>query len=83
MPGRLRGIRVHLSGSTPGGADTEQTHSIALFVEKFAQAVLREGGTLIHGSHPTFISPLKVAAKRFIATGGKKDALICISQDFI
>jgi uncharacterized protein len=78
MSGLLRGIRVHLSGSVPDTAGAEQVKSINLFVEKFAQAVLRDGGTLIHGSHPTFIPSLKNAAKRFVAAGGPKDALILV-----
>ena len=78
MPGSLRGIRVHLSGSIPDTATVEQANSISLFVETFAQAVLRDGGTLIHGSHPAFIPPLQVAAERFVAAGGQRDALILV-----
>jgi uncharacterized protein len=78
MPGRLRGIRVHLSGSIPDTATAEQVKSISLFVEKFAQAVFRDGGTLIHGSHPAFIPSLQTAAERFVAARGRKDALILV-----
>ncbi|HJT20762.1 MAG TPA: CBASS cGAMP-activated phospholipase [Nitrospira sp.] len=74
----LRGIRVHLSGSIPEDATREQSTTIALFVERFAQAVLRDGGTLIHGSHPSFDEPLKVAADRFVLAGGSRDALILV-----
>jgi patatin-like phospholipase/acyl hydrolase len=74
----LRGIRVHLSGSIPEDATEEQSKSISLFVERFAQAVLRDGGTLIHGSHPSFSMPLKAAAGRFVAAGGSRDALILV-----
>lgn len=78
MPGHLRGIRVHLSGAIPDTATSEQASSISRFVEKFAQAVLRDGGTLLHGSHPTFIPPLKAAADRFVSAGGARDALILV-----
>lgn len=74
----LRGIRVHLSGSIPEDATQDQTTTIALFVKRFAQAVLRDGGTLIHGSHPSFDGPLKAAADRFVSAGGAKDALILV-----
>jgi patatin-like phospholipase/acyl hydrolase len=74
----LQAIRVHLSGSIPNDATEQQAKSIALFVERFAQAVLRDGGTLIHGSHPSFIGPLKAAASPFVSGGGASDALILV-----
>jgi patatin-like phospholipase/acyl hydrolase len=74
----LQGIRIHLSGSIPDDANEQQRTSIAQFVERFAQAVLRDGGTLIHGSHPTFDAPLKAAAGRFVSAGGERDALILV-----
>src|ERR1051325_6664245 len=78
MQGPLRGIRVHLSGSVPEDATEVQAKSIALFVERFAQEVLRDGGTLIHGSHPSFNIPLKAAASQFVSAGGARDALIFV-----
>ncbi len=78
MPVRLRGIRIHLSGSIPDDASELQAQSIALFVERFAQAVLRDGGTLIHGSHPSFDAPLKAAAGAFVSAGGARDALVLV-----
>ena len=74
----LQAIRVHLSGSIPDDASPEQAKSIKLFVERFAQAVLRDGGTLIHGSHPSFEEPLKAAASAFVSAGGARDALILV-----
>lgn len=73
----LRGIRVHLSGSIPDGAP-EQSQAIASFVEQFARAVLREGGTLIHGSHPTLAPALLAAARSFVEAGGPRDALTLV-----
>jgi len=78
MRAPLLGIRVHLSGSIPENASDEQVKSISSFVERFALAVLRDGGTLIHGSHPSLIMPLKAAAGRFVAAGGSRDALILV-----
>jgi predicted acylesterase/phospholipase RssA len=74
----LRGIRVHLSGSIPDDATQEQSKGISLFVERFAGAVLREGGSLIHGSHPTFDQPLQAAARPFLSAGGARDALTLV-----
>ena len=74
----LQGIRVHLAGSISDEADELQQSSINQFVQRFTEAVLRDGGTLIHGSHPTFDAPLKAAASRFVAAGGERDALILV-----
>ena len=78
MQAPLRGIRIHLSGSIPDTATTKQITLISQLVEKLAQAIFRDGGTLLHGSHPTFIPPLQAAAERFVAAGGPKDSLIFV-----
>jgi predicted acylesterase/phospholipase RssA len=74
----LQGIRIHLSGSVPDDATSDQALGIASFVEQFARATLREGGTLIHGSHPGFEQPLRAAATSFVSAGGSKDALTLV-----
>lgn len=74
----LCGIRVHLSGSVPEDAGIEQTRAIDSFVEKFARAIFREGGTLLHGSHPTFVKPLELAATQFVQAGGSKESLTLV-----
>lgn len=71
----LLGIRVHLSGAIHDNASTEQAKAIRLFVQRLSQAVFREGGTIIHGSHPTLQEPLENSAKQFVQAGGRKDAL--------
>lgn len=78
MQAPLRGIRIHLSGSIQENATQEEANSIARFVQKFTQAVLRDSGTLIHGNHPTFNIPLKEAAGSFVSAGGARDALILV-----
>ena len=70
----LRGIRIHLAGSIRD--DSPYKKEIADFVEKFALAVFREGGTLVHGSHPTFWEPLKRAATTFGESGNPREVLI-------
>lgn len=74
----LRAVRVHIAGSIPTSATMEESDGIKSFVQKFASAVFREGGTLIHGSHPTLVEPLKAAAQSFVAAGGPHDALILV-----
>ena len=79
----LQGVRVHLSGSIPDNATNEEAARLTQFVQAFAQAIFREGATLVHGSHPTFEKPLADAAKAFITAGGPKDALILVrAQEF-
>ena len=51
----LAGVRVHLSGAVPDQCSDAQRDAIVSFVQKFAAAVFREGGTLIHGSHLAFL----------------------------
>lgn len=70
----LAGVRVHLSGSVPGMHNQE----ICLFVKQFCTAIFKEGGAVIHGSHPTFIEPLEEAARAFIDAGGEIGALTLV-----
>src|ERR1700730_7297336 len=74
----LRGIRVHLSGSVPETALPGEVAQIQEFVRKLCSAVLAEGGELIHGSHPSFEEPLRVAAEAFVSAGGSRDALTLV-----
>jgi uncharacterized protein len=74
----LQGIRIHLAGSVPDGISPEAATGIRAFVQQFASAVFREGGTLIHGSHPTFIEPLRTAAQLFVSAGGTPEALTLV-----
>lgn len=70
---RLAGVRIHLSGS-----NKEHNEDIANFVSKLAAKIFSEGGSIVHGSHPSFIAPLKKAAENFIDAGGDKGALTLV-----
>ncbi|ARS53531.1 CBASS cGAMP-activated phospholipase [Kushneria konosiri] len=70
---RLAGVRIHLSGS-----NKELKADIADFVQKFAAKVFSEGGSIVHGSHPSFTEPLRKAAEDFIQAGGSKRALTLV-----
>jgi uncharacterized protein len=74
----LAGVRVHLSGAVPDQCPDAQRDAIVSFVQKFAAAVFREGGTLIHGSHPSFQKPLEDAARLFVYAGGERDVLTLV-----
>lgn len=70
---RLAGVRIHLSGS-----NKEQNEDIYHFVSRLAAKIFSEGGSIVHGSHPSFIAPLKQAAEGFTAAGGDKGALTLV-----
>lgn len=40
--------------------------------------IFNEGGTVIHGSHPTLSKPLEESARYFVQAGGEKDALTLV-----
>ncbi|WP_353071208.1 CBASS cGAMP-activated phospholipase [Tunturiibacter gelidiferens] len=81
MPLPLESIRIQLAGSIPVSASQANSSGILEFVERFASAVFREGGTLVHGSHPTLLEPLERAARRFIDVGGARGALTLVRSD--
>jgi len=70
---RLSGVRIHLSGS-----NKEMREDIADFVQKFAAKIFSEGGSIVHGSHPSFIEPLRKASDSFIQAGGSKGSLTLV-----
>jgi uncharacterized protein len=74
----LRGIRIHLSGSVPEEATSEETAGIHDFTQALTTAVLRDGGTLIHGSHPSLMESLKDAGQLFVQAGGARDSLTLV-----
>jgi predicted acylesterase/phospholipase RssA len=67
-----------LAGSVPDEATPAERDGILRFVELFTAAILREGGAVLHGSHPSFLTPLKAAASAFVEAGGAKDALTLV-----
>ncbi|MCA8993262.1 MAG: hypothetical protein KDA88_14830 [Planctomycetaceae bacterium] len=77
----LEGVRVHLSGSVPDDATEDQRNGIREFALRLASAVLKSGGTLIHGSHPTITVALLEAAKLFVDAGGSRDSMILVRDD--
>lgn len=70
---RLAGVRIHLSGSNPESRD-----DVADFVHKIAAKIFSEGGSIVHGSHPSLIAPLRKASESFIQAGGGRGALTLV-----
>ena len=74
----LLGIRVHLSGSIPDEASEDIQKDIYTFVQKLASKIFSEGGTIIHGSHPTLLAPLEESARKYLDAGGERNALTLV-----
>jgi len=76
-PTPLTGVRVWLSGSIPEtDVSTEQERAgIAEFVKGFSARVFKEGGHIIHGSHPSFTPILLEQARFYQVEGNRKDCL--------
>ncbi|MBR1191444.1 CBASS cGAMP-activated phospholipase [Bradyrhizobium sp. AUGA SZCCT0160] len=76
----LKGARIWLSGSIPDGADPD---SIRSFVARLSASIFRDGGSIIHGSHPTIWPILQQQAAEFQQAGGARDCLtMAISRHF-
>lgn len=88
MKAPLSGVRTWLSGSYPGtfpvsgpDADYERFSS---FVRKLARIVFRDGGSIIHGSHPSIRDVLLEAAAEYRAAKGQKALLtLCVSEFYM
>lgn len=73
--GPLHGVRVWLAGAVPSDATNSQKMSVVTFVREFAAEVFRNGGHILHGSHPSLVGPLIAEAKEHVSKGGRKDCL--------
>lgn len=75
----LSGVRVHLSGAVLD----ERKEETCLFVKALVSQILREGGSVIHGSHPSMAEPLEKAARDFLQAGGEIGSLTLVrAQQF-
>lgn len=74
----LNGVRVHLSGSIPDSLTPEQADAVRAFVRNLAIRIFSDGGTVIHGSHPTFVKSLEQSERSFLRAGGQKDSLTLV-----
>ena len=74
----LQSVRIHLSGAIPDDATEAESAAIRDFVQQFSKEVFRQGGTLVHGSHPTLIDALRAAAQPFVQAGGSRDSMTLV-----
>lgn len=73
---RLQGVRVHLSGAIWDDAPPEIQKGIYDMVKALVGGVLRQGGAVIHGSHPTIVPAIREAAEAFLRADGSKDSVV-------
>lgn len=73
----LRGIRVWLSGSIPDddSMNDEQKRNVILFVKELSKIIFREGGSIIHGAHPSITPYLLEESTSFTSVTGLKSPL--------
>lgn len=76
----LEGARIWLSGAIPEREEisTEQYQAILTFVRNFVARVFKQGGHIIHGSHPSFTPILLEEAEKYQNKGGRKDCLMLV-----
>jgi patatin-like phospholipase/acyl hydrolase len=78
----LKGARIWLSGSILEQADGAALASFQAFVRKFADLVFAQGGTIVHGCHPSITPTLIDAAEHHRKNQGKRDALLLAASQF-
>ena len=76
------GARVWLSGAIPAEATEAQRASMLEFVRRFAAAVFRGGGYILHGSHPSLTPTLLQVVAQHVSQGGRRDCLILAVSKF-
>jgi len=75
--GSLVGVRVCVSASEqPTG--TASPVKLLAFVHALAVAVFREGGHLVHGSHPSIVPILRAAAAEVFPVGGSREQITLV-----
>jgi predicted RNA-binding protein with RPS1 domain len=80
---KLRGFKIGLSGAIPERkywSDRPLDIEILSFIHNFSAIVMKYGGTIVHGMHPTFTPILLKLAERF-KRGGDQVPLILIGSE--
>lgn len=81
MTESLKGVRIWLSVAVPDEAPKDHEESIISFIKQFADTVFCEGGSIIHGAHPSITPQLYSVAEKYISAG-RKDCLIIAASTF-
>jgi uncharacterized protein len=80
----LKGARIWLSGSIPDTPGVPDANSMRLFIEQLSGKIFRDGGSIIHGSHPTIWPMLLTQAEEYKAAGGSRECLtMAVSRQYL
>jgi hypothetical protein len=83
----LRGLRVAISGAVPErehwGEVRDLDRIVLRFISRLAGLVMKYGGEIVHGSHPSFTPLLVGEADRFSRTesGERRNLLTLVASD--
>jgi hypothetical protein len=68
---QLSGVKVGLSGAVPAREDLERNGwselDIRTMVSYLVEAVLKRGGRIVHGAHPTYLPIIRTVGRQFVA----------------
>ncbi|MET3973173.1 CBASS cGAMP-activated phospholipase [Bradyrhizobium sp. S3.9.1] len=79
----LKGARIWLSGSIPDSQGSPDPKSMRVFIEQLSGRIFRDGGSIIHGSHPTIWPMLLKQAEEYGAAGGSRECLtMAVSRQY-
>jgi hypothetical protein len=82
----LKGLCVGISGAVPDREDwgtvKDLDQRILRFVSQFSALVMKYGGKVVHGSHPTFTPVLKAQAERLGSAEDEKPLTLLASELF-
>ena len=82
----LKGVKVGISGAIPErdnwGDNKILDYEILEFIQTFSGLVMKYGGQIVHGSHPTFTPILIKQAQRFKSERNPKPLTLVISELF-
>ena len=82
-PRPLKGARIWLSGSISEKADGAAVATFETFVKQFSARVFAQGGTIVHGCHPSIMPALLDAAETHRNdNNGSRDALRLAASKF-
>lgn len=75
---QLSGVKVGLSGAVPMREDLERYGwselDIRTMVSYLVEAVLKRGGRIVHGTHPTYLPIIRTVGRQFVAGRRVSDA---------
>jgi hypothetical protein len=86
IPSPLRGLRVGITGAVPEpeswGKARALDQTILRFVSQLSGLVLKYGGEVVHGSHPSFTPVIATQARHFQSESATKALTLIASELF-